>query len=110
MIIDENKLHKRAFESELKYIYDIKRPNRINDIHDNEVNKIYECNLLHDILNPSKLTKNINSHYSPILHGFMNTIKGKAKFNNFRILLNSGCSSTIVMLRLIKNLFLKNTL
>ena len=27
-------------------------------IHDNEVNNIAECNLLHDTLNPSKRTKN----------------------------------------------------
>ena len=27
-------------------------------IHDIEVNKIAECNLLHDILNPPKRTKN----------------------------------------------------
>ena len=45
-------------------------------IYDNEVNNISECNLLHDIINPPKLTKNLNSHYSPIIHGCMNTIKG----------------------------------
>ena len=38
-------------------------------IHDKEVNKIAECNLLHDIINPPKHTKNLNSHYSPIIHG-----------------------------------------
>ena len=40
------------------------------------------------------LTEN---HYSHILHVCMNTRKGKEKFKNFQILLNSGCSSTIVM-------------
>ena len=65
-------------------------------IHNNEVNNIAECNLLHDIINPPKPTKNLNSHYSPILHGYMNTIKGKANFKNFRILLDSGCSSPII--------------
>ena len=38
-------------------------------IHDNEVNNIAECNLLHDIINLPKCARNINSHYSPILHG-----------------------------------------
>ena len=41
-------------------------------IHNNEVNNITERNLLHDIINPPKRTKNLNSHYSPILHGCMN--------------------------------------
>ena len=35
----------------------------------------------------------------------MNTIKGKAKFKNFRIILESGCSSTIVMGRIVKRQF-----
>ena len=34
----------------------------MNSIHDNEVNNIAECNLLHDILNPSKQAKYTNSH------------------------------------------------
>ena len=42
-------------------------------IHENEVNKIAECDLLHDILNPSKRTKHFNSRYYPIIHGCMNT-------------------------------------
>ena len=45
-------------------------------IHDNKVKNIAECNLLHDIINNPKRAKNINSHYSPILHGCMNTRKG----------------------------------
>ena len=55
----------------------------MNCIHDNEVNNIAECNLLHDIPNSSKFTKNINSHYSPILHGCLNTHMGKSKIKNF---------------------------
>ena len=35
------------------------------------------------------------------------TIKGKARFKNFRILLDSGCSSTIAMGRLVKKLGLQ---
>ena len=42
-------------------------------IHGNKINKLSECNLLHDILNPPKITKNLNIHYSPILQGYMNT-------------------------------------
>ena len=34
----------------------------------------------------------------------MNTIKGREKFKNFQILLNSGCSSTILMRRLFEKL------
>ena len=34
----------------------------------------------------------------------MNTHKGRVEFNNFKILLDSGCSSTIVMRRLIEKL------
>ena len=49
-------------------------------MHDEEVNKIAECNLLHDIINPPKRSKTFNSHYSPILHGFINTRHGRANF------------------------------
>ena len=52
-------------------------------IHNNEVNNIAECNLLHDIINPPKHAKILNIHYSPILHGWMNTRKGRAKFKDF---------------------------
>ena len=44
--------------------------------HYNEVNKISGCNSLHDILNPSKHAEILSRHYSPILHEFMNTLKG----------------------------------
>ena len=46
---DEKKLHKPAFESKLKIIYDMKRLNNMNHIHDNKVNKIAECNVLHNM-------------------------------------------------------------
>ena len=46
----------------------------------------------------------MNSHYSPILHGCMNTKKGRAKFKKFQILLDSGCSSMIVIIRLVEKL------
>ena len=51
-------------------------------INDNELKNIDECNLLHDIINPPKRAKNINSHYSPILNECINTRKGRAKFKN----------------------------
>ena len=70
-------------------------------IHEKEVNKLSELNLLHYIINTTKRTKTFNIHYSPIIQGFMNTRKGKARFKNFLILLYSGCSSTIIMGRLI---------
>ena len=40
-----------------KNIYNIKIPSGMNCIHDNQVNNIAECNLLHDTLNDSKCTK-----------------------------------------------------
>ena len=76
----------------------------MNCIHENEVNKITECNLIHDIINPYKRTIILNSHQSPIIHGYMNTQKGREKFKNFHILLDSRCISTIIMRRLIKKL------
>ena len=72
-------------------------------IKNNEVNNISGFNLLHDIINPPKRAKNLNIHYSLILHGFMNTRRGKVKFKNFGILLDSGCSSMVLMVRLLKN-------
>ena len=50
--------------------------------HENEVKNIDEYNLLHNIINPPKQTKNTNIHYSPTLHGYMNTKRGRAKFKN----------------------------
>ena len=73
----------------------------MNIIHDNKVKNIAEYNLPYDILNPSKRTKNINNHNYPILHGGMNTRRGKEKSKLFQILLNSEYSSTIITRRLI---------
>ena len=70
---------------------------QINDI---EVKNIAECNVLHDIINPRKRAKYINIHYYPILHGCMDTRKGRVKFKNFRVLLDIGCSSRIAMRRI----------
>ena len=71
-------------------------------IHDKEVNKISEYNLLHDIINPPKQNKDLNNHYSTILHGCMNNRRGREKLKNFRIILDSGCISTILMGRLVE--------
>ena len=62
----------------------MKSLNNMNCIHDNEVNNIAELKLLHDILNPSKHTKNINIHESPYLHVCMNTHRVKEKFKIFK--------------------------
>ena len=73
-------------------------------IHNNEVNNIAECNLLHGIINPPKRAKSLKIHYSPILHGCINIRKVKVNFKNFRVLLDSWCISTIVMGSLVKTL------
>ena len=46
-------------------------------------------------------------HYSPILHGCINIRRVKAKFNNFQILLDSVCISTIVIRGLVDKLSLE---
>ena len=71
--------------------------------HDKEVNQIAKWNLLHDIINNTKRAKDINTHYSIFLHGYMNTIKVRDKFKNSQIIFDSGCSSIIVMERLVEN-------
>ena len=73
-------------------------------IHDSKVNNIAEWNLLYYITNYPKTTKKLNSHEYHILHECINTRKGTAKFNELWILLYTGCSSTIVMQRLVENL------
>ena len=82
----------------------------MNCIHENKVNNIAEFNLIHDIINTPKRTKNLNSHHSPILHGFMNTRNDKAKIENFRIILDIGFSSSIIMGRLVEKLSPKDML
>ena len=66
-------------------------------IHEKEVIKIAKCNLLHEIINPPKRAKNFNIHHYPIVHGCTNTRHDSEKFKNFRIILDIGFSSTIVM-------------
>ena len=106
----KEKWRKRAFESKLPNIYGIEIQNGMTFIHENEVNKRAQCNFLYYIINPYKCTKNLNVPYSPTLHGCVNTQHYRAKFQNFRILLDIGCGSTIVMGRLFKNFLLKRTL
>ena len=83
----------------------LKKQAKMIYIYDNEVNNISKCNVLHDIANPPKCAKNINSHWYPILHVCINTRKGRAKFKISRIILDSGCSSTIVMKSLVEKLY-----
>ena len=75
----------------------IENQNYMTHIHDKDINKMVECNLLHDIINPPKYNKILNSHYYHIIHECMNTIHCRLKFKNFRTILDSGCTSTIVM-------------
>ena len=62
---------------------------------------------LHDIINPPEHNKNLNIYDSSIIHGCMNTRKGKAKFKTFRILLESEYRSTIVMVIIFNKLYPK---
>ena len=80
-----------------KKSYEIEKRNDMIHIHDKELNTISEFNLIYNIINPPKRAKILNMHYSPIIHGCNNTIIVITRFNNFQILLKSGCSSTIVM-------------
>ena len=82
----------------------------MKNIHDNEVNPISECNLLHDILNTYEHEKRTNYHYFPILHGCINPRRVKTRYENFQILLNSGCISKILMIVLtLKIIMTKDT-
>ena len=95
---------KRAFEYENKNSYGIKNLNNITRIKYNEIKNISKYNLLNGIINPTKRTKNWKSHHYPILNGFMNNRTGKSKFKNFCIFLDSGCSSTVIMGTLVREL------
>ena len=72
--------------------------------HDEKVKNIAECNLGHYVINPPKRANNINNHCSPILHGCISIRKSKAKFKKFRFILDSGCISEIVVIRLVEKL------
>ena len=79
-------------------------------IYEKEVNETAKCNLLRDIINRTRIAKNLKSHYSTIMHVCMNTRKGKLKFKNFQILLKSGSSPTIVIGRLFEKYILRKML
>ena len=98
------------FEIKLGNIYDTNSLNNMYHIHNTKSNNRTVCNLIHGIINNYKRTKNKNSNYYPILHVCVNTQRRKAKFKDFRILLDIGCSSMILMESLIKNLKLKKIL
>ena len=95
---------KCAFEDEKKNSYAIKNRHDMICIHNNVVKNISECNFFRYINNRPKRTKNLNSRCSPILHECMNTRKVWDKFKNFRSILDSVCSSTIFMGRLVEKL------
>ena len=98
---------KCAFEYENKNSYGIENRNYMTRIHNNEVNNIDECNLMHDIINPPKRAKKINIRYATILHGCMNNRKYKARFKKILILLDGWCSSKILMGRIFEKLILE---
>ena len=72
----------------------------MENIHNNDINNISEFNLLHDILNNSKRTRNTNSKYYPILHVCMNTCRGMTNNRYFPILLDSEFSYMVLIRRL----------
>ena len=66
-------------------MYDMASVNAMNRKHDNKLNNMSECHLLHDILNPSKITKNININFPPNIHACMNIRRDKTIFKEFLI-------------------------
>ena len=88
----------------------IENKNYMMRIYDKEVNKITECNLLRDMINPTKRAKYLNSYYYLILHVCINSRIVTAKSKDFLILLYSECSPTIVMVRLVEKLCLEKML
>ena len=82
--------------------------NNMNRIHNNEVNNISGWNALNGTINTYKNTKYINSNYFSFLHGYMNTCRGRSKFQKFRIFLDNGCISKIIMRTLITTLKTKD--
>ena len=59
---------------------------------------------MNDILNTTKCAKNETSHFSLILHGFMNICKGKTDFKIFLILFDCGCTSNFVTDKMISKI------
>ena len=60
----------------------------------------YEFNAISKLLGPTKLSKHLNSYYSPIIQGCMNTCTGRSNIRNPQILLYGSISSTIAMVEL----------
>ena len=58
--IEKIEWRKRMFEYKLKNTHRIEKRNAMAHKHDDKVNKIAECNLLHYIINPHKCTKILN--------------------------------------------------
>ena len=85
------------FEIKLGNIYDMKSLNDMYCIYNNKLNNRTVWNLIHAILDNYKRTKNKSSNDYPILHVCMNIQRRRAKFKNFWILLDIGCSSMILM-------------
>ena len=60
-------------------MYDIKTQRGMICVQENEVNKIHKCNLLNYLLNHSKDTKFLYSHYYSIIYVCMNTQNDRVK-------------------------------
>ena len=56
-----------------------------------------------------KNTKTKKIHYSPIIYEFMNVCQGRPEYRSFCLLLDNGCSSTIVNRQRTKNIKNKYT-
>ena len=76
--------------------------------NENETDKETKFNWLKGKLRHEKRAKNITSHYSPILYGWMNTRNGKEKFNKFQILLDSWFSYSFIIVYMTSNIRNKN--
>ena len=78
-------MDKLSIDNSHKYWNNMKIFIDMNNIYDNKVNNIDVWNWLHGILNPSIRTKNINGHYSPILHVCMNCSRVREKYKTLEL-------------------------
>ena len=82
---------------EFKWLFAQRRIVHMANNKNNNKGITHECNVLSYILNPIKWAKTKNCHYSPILQICMNIHSGGGGNRSFRILSDSGISTTIVM-------------
>ena len=83
LVIDKTRVAKSDVSVNLEensIFIDIKSFNYMSHIYDKYSNNITGFNLLCDILSPSKRSKYINTHCSPILNEYMNRHRGSSKY------------------------------